>query len=169
MAEFIIDTNVSIIAQGNSEYSENCQEQCASFMESIKYENNIVVIDSDYDLLVEYEKNAARYRQDNYLREFVKWLHRYKDNTSKVKKVSINPDSEKGYIEVPQTLHDLNFDWSDRKFVAVAIANNKIAPIIEAGDSKWIGWEIALNNEGISVIFLCKNELRAKYNKKMKP
>jgi hypothetical protein len=70
---------------------------------------------------------------------------------------------------VPQNLHALNFDWSDRKFIAVAIANDKIAPIIEAGDSKWIGWESALNNEGISVDFLCKKELWEKYNQKKKP
>jgi hypothetical protein len=169
MAEYIIDTNVPIIAQGDSDYTEDCQERCAHFMESIKYETHIVVIDSDYDLLVEYEKNATRYKQDSYLREFVKWLHRHKDNSSKVKKVNISQDSEKGYIEVPQNLHALNFDWSDRKFIAVAIANDKIAPIIEAGDSKWIGWESALNNEGISVDFLCKKELWEKYNQKKKP
>lgn len=91
MIEYIIDTNVPIIAQGDSDFTEDCQEQCAHFMESIKYEPHIVVIDSDYDLLVEYERNAARYRQGGYLREFVKWLHRYKDNSSRVKKVDINP------------------------------------------------------------------------------
>ena len=103
-----------------------------------------------------------------YIRAFLKWLYTNIANPARVKSVSIHPDTDIEFVEVPQRIHDAGFDRSDRKFVAVAVANNKNAPIVEAGDSKWIGWEPVLTAEGIVVNFLCRDELKVIYDKKMK-
>jgi len=59
-----------------------------------------------------------------------------------------------------QALED-DFDPDDRKFVAVANAHPEKPPILEAADSKWLGWEAKLALHGIRLEFLCRDELEA--------
>lgn len=56
---------------------------------------------------------------------------------------------------------------SDRKFVAVVNAHKKKPPIYQATDSKWWGWNDALEEVGIHVEFLCPDYIKSKYKKKM--
>lgn len=168
MAELIIDTNVPIVAQGNSAFSFDCENVCADFMEKIIAGKNTIVLDSDGYILSEYENNHNKKGPSTYLKVYLKWLYNNIGNPQKVKFVDIHSDGNKLFVEVPDSISIIGFDRSDLKFIALSIANSNLAPIVEAADSKWIGWEKALNDEGISVIFLCKSELQLIYEKKIK-
>ncbi len=41
------------------------------------------------------------------------------------------------------------------------------APILQSLDSKWWGWRKALAAHGVSIHFLCRDEIAAKHNAKM--
>lgn len=169
MMEYIIDTNVPLVAQGTAaQMSANCEKNSADFLEKLFQGQFNLVIDSDYHLIGEYEKQLPKGSQAQYGNRFLKWIYTNQANPLKIKTVQINQIDEYNFEEVPQSLIDIGFDNSDRKFVAVAIANKNQAPIAQAADSKWINWEETLNSEGISVNFLCKEELKIIYQTKKK-
>lgn len=169
MAEYIVDTNVPLVAQGTAnQMSGSCEMNCAEFLEKLFQGHFKLVIDSNYHLIGEYEKKMNKGSQVQYGNRFLKWIYTNQANTLKIKTVEIEQIDEFNFAEVPQSLIDINFDNSDRKFVAVAIANKNLAPIVQAADSKWIGWEEALTNEGITIYFLCKEELQVIYQTKKK-
>lgn len=168
MAELIIDTNVPLVAKGISDMPQTCVSRCVELLDEILSNKHIVVIDDKYLLIEEYEHKMNQLSEINYANRFLKWLLTNQSNPSRVKQVSITPTGHYEFEEFPQSLKDVQFDNSDRKFVAVAIANNNQAPIVQASDSKWIGWEAALNLEGIGIIFLCKHELTRVYERKQK-
>jgi hypothetical protein len=60
------------------------------------------------------------------------------------------------------------FDPADKKFVALANAHPRKPPILQATDSKWWGWKDALSACGITVEFLCPDEVREIYERKFR-
>lgn len=169
MTEYIIDTNVPLVAQGSGNHmSSNCTQNCVAFLERLFNGHFKLVIDDGYHLIAEYQNLMLKGSQAQYGNRFLKWIFTHQDNPLKIKTVEVNQLDEYNFKEVPKSLIEIGFDNSDRKFVAVAVANNYRAPIAQAADSKWIGWEDALNKEGISVFFLCKEELEVFYRKQTK-
>ncbi|MEO5367276.1 MAG: hypothetical protein H7831_13190 [Magnetococcus sp. WYHC-3] len=71
------------------------------------------------------------------------------------------------YKEFPAHDDLKGFDISDRKFVAVANAHPERPPIVQAGDSKWWGWNDALAEVGITVQFICPQYAETTFAKKM--
>lgn len=169
MTEYIVDTNVPLVAQGTaSQMSSNCEMNCGDFLEKLFQGHFKLVIDNNYHLIREYENKMTKGSQVQYGNRFLKWIYTNQANPLKIKTVEIEQIDEFNFAEVPQSLIDINFDNSDRKFVAVAVANKNQAPIVQAADSKWIGWEEALNNIGVRIYFLCKEELQVIYQTKKK-
>ena len=166
MNEFIVDTNVPLVANGDAEHmSLDCQENCVMFISKLLSGVYSIVIDDSFHIIREYEQNLKGNTQQNFGNSFLKWLLTNQHNPSKVKQVHINQIDEFNFEEVPQALIDIGFDNSDRKFIAVAVSNNFASPIAQAADSKWIGWEHILNQENIDVLFLCKKELESFFQK----
>ncbi|MDP2338603.1 MAG: hypothetical protein Q8N05_19575 [Bacteroidota bacterium] len=169
MTEYIVDTNVPLVAQGTAkQMSSDCVLNCVNFLEQLFQGQFLLVIDTEYHLIGEYSIQMNKGSQYQYGNRFLKWIFNNQANPLKIKAVKITQLDEFNFEEVPQNLIDIGFDNSDRKFVAVAIANNNQAKIVQAADSKWIGWEEALNIEGITVCFLCKEELKVIYQTKKK-
>jgi hypothetical protein len=85
-----------------------------------------------------------------------------------VEAVAITPKETepRDFAEFPNHPGLSTFDPSDRKFVAVANAHPGKPPILQATDSKWVGWNEALNACDIKVDFLCPNEIRKTYDHK---
>ena len=52
-------------------------------------------------------------------------------------------------------------------FLAVAAAHEDRPPIIQATDSKWIGWESALSLHAIEIEWVCRDYVESTYAKKM--
>lgn len=118
-----------------------------------------------------FSKNYEHYRDkknpNSYPQRFLKWIYTYQSNPGYIRQVKITRVGQYDFQEIPDSLRDRGIDTSDLKFISVAIANNKTAPIYEASDCKWIEWKQSLNDEGINVVFLCEEELKETCQKKM--
>jgi len=167
MTECIIDTNVPLVADPSTHMSEQCSATCADFIESVLSGKYRMVIDDAYILLEEYEHYRNNKNPFTYPHLFLKWILNYQSDPKYIKQVKIHRDGEYSFSEIPESLQTIDIDSSDLKFIAVSIANGNIAPIYEASDSKWIGWEKALKQEGVAIKFLCKEELLETFQKKM--
>jgi len=167
MVEFIVDTNVPLIARGASHMSLECEDNCAKFIEHFLRGRQILVIDDAYAILDEYMKRIETTGPPDYSNRFLKWLFENQGNPHRVKLVKINQIGENNFEEIPESLGHLKIDPSDLKFIAVAIANKGKAQIAEASDSKWIGWESELNSHNIQIRFICKRELNEIFKRKI--
>jgi hypothetical protein len=85
-------------------------------------------------------------------------------NSSKVSTVNLTPTNhaKTTFEEFPPDRElETAFDPADRKFVAASYAHPDRPPIVEAADSKWLGWEDSLQSHGIKLEVLCRDELQA--------
>jgi hypothetical protein len=138
--------------------------QCAKALSAIKA-SGVVAVDSGYQILKEYRRNQPIVGQPGFGIEFLKWLL----SSRRYVNVAITPHESLGFSEFPEHSALNNFDWNDRKFVAVAHAHGASPPILQAADSKWWGWKTALQECGITVEFLCPAEIEAMHTKKIGP
>jgi hypothetical protein len=163
----VIDTNVLVTAEGSPETSRLCTERCQKRILEIKA-GGCVALDSSWQIIKEYRANLKRGRQPGVGFRFFEWILNTRSAHGHCSWIGITPHRERGYEEFPEHEELRNFDWSDRKFVAVAAKCLPRPPIIQATDSKWVGWCSALNDCGIEVEFICKDEIELKYKKKTK-
>ena len=85
---------------------------------------------------------------------------------NRVECVELEDHAGRMFASFPDDARLAKFDPSDRKFVAVAAAHPQKPPILQATDSKWLNWEKPLRRHGITVEFLCRNDIaRFKANK----
>ena len=168
MAEYIIDTNVPRIAQDNQHMSVECSQACSDFMVEVMLGKHTLVLDNQEHILTEYRRHFTASTQATIGNRFLIWYFNNRSDGSRVKEVPITHLGEGDYSEVPQAVVDCGFDVSDRKWVAVAVANKRLAPIVQVADSKWIGWLPNLVAENIQVKFLCKAELAKIHERKTK-
>jgi len=85
---------------------------------------------------------------------FFKWVWDHQ-STSRCEQVLITQISEYEFAEFPDSESLMNFDKSDRKFVAVALTHPQKPSIANAVDSDWREHEQALAEHGIKIDFLC--------------
>jgi hypothetical protein len=162
--EYVIDTNVLLVANNLSGMSSDCAEGCVRFIQSF-WRQHTLVIDNQYLVLQEYmhklnpKKNGIG---DKFLKQILGSLGSVKEVPLTHSGISIYD-----FVEFPDILLSVDIDPSDRKFIAISYANDTDTPIAQASDSKWIGWEDALTASGITVHFLCRGELSDIYHKKM--
>jgi hypothetical protein len=162
----VVDTNVLLVANGGSSYSSSCTLACVRQLVEIQT-SGCVVLDYDYEILNEYAKKQSSKGQPGLGFQFWKWLLNTKSGSEHCTFVKITKAAAKGYEEFPDHKGLTAFDPSDRKFVAVAVAHGAWPPIMQASDSKWVGWKVPLAESGITVEFLCPIEIEAKFRKKM--
>jgi hypothetical protein len=167
MSECIIDTNVALVANPPTHMSTKCSTACVEFIESVLSGEHLVVIDDNYLLIEEYEHFRNSKNPNTYSHRFLRWIYNYQADPKFIKQVKITRIGDSDFTEIPASLNKVGIDASDKKFIAVSIANKCKAPIYEAADSKWIGWEKSLSENGVKVVFLCKDELVEKYKTKM--
>lgn len=175
----IVDTNVPKVANDalsvedsiQSDFPNKCIEACVDAIKHV-IKNNSLVMDRDGEIFNEYLRqlnHAKQLRQENKLGElpqgykFILWI--LKDYWNSPDLVTITKNGET-YDEFPSHEGLINFDKSDRKFVAAANAHQDKPPILQATDTKWWGWKDALEEAGISVIFLCPKYAEDKYEQK---
>ena len=153
----LIDTNVLIAANNRNTHADlECQLACIEKLEEI-VSNEKIVLDNMGLILEEYSKHC-HYRGEPGVGDLF-FKHSF-DNQSVEGKcflVSITPDSirENNFIEFPQHPDLVDFDPSDRKFVAASISSPKETPIYNATDSDWENAKVALEECDINVVQLC--------------
>ena len=169
--KWVVDTNVPITANLSTapdaipDGMDACVLACIELIETIS-KNGGLVLDAADEIFTEYMAHLHLSGQPGPGDAFLKWVHSNQWSFPSKDLVAITP-MEYSYDEFPTHEGLEAFDFSDRKFVAVANAHDEKPPIAQATDSKWVGWEKALMECGIKVAFLCPEYIRRVYAKKM--
>ncbi|MCG6551975.1 MAG: hypothetical protein L7F77_06580 [Candidatus Magnetominusculus sp. LBB02] len=169
--EILVDTNVPITANkavkpdADSDVPFSCIFECIKLIGHITQKGGLVIDDCD-EIFGEYRHKLSLKGQPGQGNVFMKWVHDNQWNIKKVGRIRITKNGDT-YDEFPK--HDTlaGFDRSDRKFIAAANAHPDKPPVMQAADSKWWGYNDALQQCGIVVHFLCPDYIEEKYNKKM--
>jgi hypothetical protein len=155
MSYYVVDTNVPIVANRKSnQASHTCVSHCIKKLKEIQ-EQHIIILDNKWLIINEYRNKLSPVGQPGVGDAFFKWVLTNQENPQRCQKVKITPTTENSFEEFPEDESLADFDKSDRKFVAVALTHPERPPILNAVDSDWKNFEIALNNIGIKIIFLC--------------
>ncbi|MBF0239442.1 MAG: hypothetical protein HQM12_17200 [SAR324 cluster bacterium] len=167
----IVDTNVPITAnkavnpEKIPEDMLDCTLACIEAVEQV-FKKGGLVLDSGDEIYDEYRKHLSFKGQPGMGDKFLKWVHDNRWKFPETDRVSITKQGE-SYAEFPEHEGLKSFDNSDRKFIAVSNAHPNKPPILQATDSKWLGWQKALGEVGITVHFLCQDYIQAKYRKQL--
>jgi hypothetical protein len=162
----VIDTNVLVTAEGGPGASRSCAASCQNKLLEIQAAGS-VALDTGWLIIREYEQNLQTSRQPGVGFRFLQWLLNTRSAKDHCSWITITPQSLRGFEEFPDHPGLKKFDRSDRKFVAVAARHSPKLPIVQATDSKWVGWAAALAECAIEVEFVCKNEIKLKYEQKI--
>ena len=164
MKHRIIDTNVPLKAaalHSESEIDRQCSLACLSFIKTLMESDDIVVLDTGREILKEYQKKINTHAEDNVASEFLMWIIRGL-MTGKVAQYQITKTGDNSYEEFPSSPDLAKFDRSDRKFVALAKVDPTNPSIYNGSDTDWWDFREAFTKEGIHIVFLCEEYMRAK-------
>jgi hypothetical protein len=150
---FTIDTNVLVVANGgHAEATPHCKRRCIQALEQIVYDASCrAVVDSEGDIQKEYSRYCNPAGQPGVGDRFYQQILHY--SVSVVERVPLPKNEEGRYLDLPEDIHTSNFDFSDRKFAALACKEN--IPVVNAKDTDWSEHRALLSANGIHVIELC--------------
>jgi len=162
----IVDTNVILIANGqHQDVSPQCVINCTVALQSLMQKGRLA-IDDRFRILKEYQNKTQPIKGRGPGDTFVKWALQNHANPTRCDRVAITEHPARGFESFPDDAELANFDDPDRKFVAVAASHPAHPYILQAADSKWIGWNPALNRHSVKVEFLCKSDIERFHKKK---
>ena len=168
----LVDTNVPATANLSarsdqcSDVPDCCILESISQIENITRKGACLVVDHAGEIFEEYKNNLSLGGQPGVGDAFAKWVSDNQWNPGKVDRVQITK-SGNSYEEFPHHDELNDFDPSDRKFVAVANVHPDKPLILQGTDSKWWGWNDALSEVEITVCFICREYIEAKYMEKI--
>lgn len=156
----VVDTNVPVVANGNSEAGSKCVRRCVGALRDLIASGRIA-IDDGWRIIGEYRNNLSETGQPGVGDRFFLWTLRIRNSSERCVLVPITSvgDNREDYAEFPRDPALSGFDPSDRKFVAVAVAVDGRASILQAVDTKWWLYRDALTRPGVDVCYLCKEEV----------
>jgi hypothetical protein len=163
---FIVDTNVILVAnRQHADVGPLCVAACALKLQSIMADGRIA-LDQAFEILIEYQNKTTPKMGNRPGDAFVKWALQNRANTTRCDSIELHPHPDRGYQSFPDDERLSKFDPPDRMFVAVAAAHENHPPILQAADSKWLGWAPALSDHGLEVDFLCPKDIQRFHDKK---
>lgn len=156
MSAYVLDTNVLIVAKGNSpQASEECVSACVAKLIAIQADG-VIVIDSGLLILDEYRRYMSLSGQPTVGDRFFKWLWSIQADISRCEVVDIWPvDSDGNFASFPPDPRLAGFDRNDRKFVAVALSSKRGPVVLNAVDTDWAEYFGPLSSHGVKIQFLC--------------
>ncbi len=163
MPDIVVDTNVPVVANGKSgQASPTCVATCAKRLVRFEAGDERLIIDSGWLIIREYKNNLSQTGQPGPGSSFLKWVLTNYANPQRCKQVAITPSLTiaNSFDEFPNDPALSGFDPSDRKFVAVALAHAGCPPILQAVDRKWWNLRDDLERNGVSVEFICENDVK---------
>ena len=163
MSDFVIDTNVAVVAdrRGPSNTTEGCILAAIAALRRVQKSDRLV-LDAGGRILAEYTENVRTAGQPGPDQRFLRWVHRHQYNEQRCVRVAIHVRGDEGedYEEFPDAADLTDFDRSDRKFVAVALARGPVTPIIQATDAEWWRRRHALASAGVRIEFICPDDIQ---------
>lgn len=163
MADLVIDTNVPIVANGEHEKASiGCIQACITAL--VRSRDGRVVVDDLGLIFAEYRNNLAHRGQPGVGDAFFKWLWDNQANDDHCRRVAVTPlhGGWRLFAEFPDDDRLREFDQSDQKFVAVALASALHPPILNASDTDWWPVRHDLDRHGVVIEFLCPELMRAR-------
>lgn len=162
----VVDTNVPVTANGaNESASAACAAACARALQAVM--RGHLFIDDAGAIVTEYRNNLAAFQDLRAGNAFLKWVLTNEWNPYRVTRVRVTPTGDvQGFRELPVPPEGVQYDPSDRVFLAVSAAHAEHPQVLQALDSKWWGWQKALSGAGVTIHFLCP-EIEKKHNEKM--
>lgn len=168
-SQCVVDTNVPVTANGmNSSASATCVAASARALQAVMSSGHLF-LDNAGRIVLEYRRNLHAEGQPGPGDAFLRWVLTNEWSVERVTRVDITAkeDDPDDFVELPPPPVNIFYDPSDRKFLAVALAADERPSILQSLDSKWWGWRDALANVGITVCFLCPEEIAKKHAKKV--
>lgn len=163
MNAVVIDTNVLLVANGShKKASAACRAECVIRLQT-RQKAGVVVIDDAFRMLKEYQQKTKPNQPKGVGDVFLKWLLQNAANPQRVHQVPLTETAPKEFAEFPDAALQLQFDPSDRVFAAAAHAHPNKPPIWQAADCKWLAWWPRLEAQGLTVEFLCPEDLQKVY------
>ncbi len=164
MRAFIVDNNVPIAANGDSDASEECVISAIDLL--FEVQKGMIVLDDSQQMYLEYKK----YLDFNPMpqmpgKSFYLWVHENQFNPAKCEQVTITPHPIRGFAEFPDDKELQKFDPPDRKFVAVFFKSVNSVAIYNATDSDWVQFGSAFERLGIRITNICPEDLANKKSK----
>lgn len=154
MSVMVVDTNVAIVANGQCDHADwKCQLACVKKLEEVVKQKKIAIDDKGL-ILKEYSGYLNHSGEPSVGDKFYKHVFNNQYTKKYCVRVSIHPVAD-SFQEFPKSPDLQDFDKSDRKFVAVALAAGRSVPILNATDSDWVNYKKALVAAGVSVVQLC--------------
>ena len=150
MAEWVVDTNVWVVADGgHPEASGECEGTCLAWLVALGGSADEIVVDDGWLILGEYRGNL---RRGDYAEKVLNVLQR----DDRLRWVALACDS-RGDPLVPPPLRRLH--RKDRKFAAAALARDPHPPIVNAVDPGYTDCAVGLAEVGLTVQELCRADL----------
>ena len=152
MTVFVVDTNVTIVANGGGTTHADieCQLCCAEKLESV-IEQGTVAIDNKGLIFEEYRGHLSFSGEPGMGDAFFKHVFNFQFHSGNVVRVPVTQiaDERRGFEELPEN----GFDTSDRKFLAVAVVSGAI--VLNATDSDWEAHRQLMDQLEVEVDQLC--------------
>jgi hypothetical protein len=164
----VVDTNVLLSANKQApQVSAKCMSCCAQTLLNIKKSGHVVV-DGLRRIVGEYgNKTLQSNGQPEAGDVFLLWLYQNLHNPKHCTQVNVTPTAHDplDFYEFPTDSALVNFDRSDRVFVAVANAHNPKVPILQSCDTDFWNAKTDLARNGIHVEFLCRDDMQRLANR----
>lgn len=169
MNAVVVDTNVVLVANGQHQnVSDACVVECVVRLQAIMMGGKLA-LDDCFRILLEYQTKTTPKTGNRPGDAFVKWALQNNANSRCVDQVPLREHAVRGFDSFPEDADLVKFDPPDRKFVAVAFAHPHNPPILQAADSKWLNWEEPLKRCGITVEFICQDDIARFHANKFGP
>lgn len=156
MAEWVIDTNVPIVANGATltpgarSPTAACRESAVRFLLHV-VTKDVVLIDHAGSILAEYRRYLSPRGQPGVGDRFYQTV--LQSSPLRVRRVDLPRRDDGEFASLPEPLIAADFDPSDRKFAA--LAHQETAPVANATDSDWIIHSATLAATGVDVRNIC--------------
>jgi hypothetical protein len=154
MTQGVVDANVPIVANGRSgNHHLECQLACVDALERIMKRGK-VFIDDGGAILEEYTRYLYYRGQPGVGDAFFRFIIQNQANRRRVRQIALPLRGDTAdYVDYPDDPRLATFDRSDRKYAVCARKSRK--PVLNAVDSDWLEYRVALDENGIEVRFLC--------------
>ena len=162
----VVDSNVVLVANNaHEDVSPDCVLACIERLQAIMKDGRLV-IDDAYRILGEYQQKTAPMKRKGPGDVFVRWALQNSANANKIEQVALTESSPEVFDEIGDAAFQQEIDSSDRKFIAAACGHSEATPILQATDCKWLDWWERLHPKGVSITFICTDDICRFYSKK---
>jgi hypothetical protein len=156
MTDYVVDTNVPIVANGRSSPKDkrvasiDCRIEAIEFLRDV-LKSGRVLVDVAGEIQREYHGHLNPSGQPGVGDRF--YLEVLNSAPRRIARIDLPKTEDGEFVDCPRELIEANFDRSDRKFVALARRGK--APVVNATDSDWLEHGELLEAQGVRVEFLC--------------